>query len=101
MLMLGLQLFVGLLVPLAEARADERAAVQRSHVEESGSQSCAPVHDPAACEVCRALRLAGEPGQAGAARLAAGDCLTVVPASIGRNARDDQRPASSRAPPVA
>jgi hypothetical protein len=50
------QLAVTVLLPVVEARAEAVSSSARSHVEESSSRACPPIHVDSACQICRAAR---------------------------------------------
>lgn len=58
-----LQLFVVGIVPVLDARVEAAGAASYAHVEESGSNACAPTHDPFNCQLCRVLRAPETPAE--------------------------------------
>jgi hypothetical protein len=102
LVVLWLQLLVVGVVPFLDAEQDVRAATQSAHVEETGQTGCAPMHDPAACEVCRALRAPAEAPRLtqGLELLATGSTCVVARSDVRRDASQHHH-SGSRAPPAA
>jgi hypothetical protein len=98
---LALSATVPVLLPVADAYAERATADPYAHVESTGSETCVPVHDEMACQLCRGLRLS-----ASAPRCAGSVTHSDRPARLGLVTSRAPAPAfrigaaSPRAPPA-
>lgn len=101
---LWLLAYAGVLLaaPLADARQEARSLASRPHIESEGRPECPPVHDHAACPVCRTLRIAkAVPAPAMPAPVLGARCATVPsPVPVTPRAAFIRSP-GARAPPLA